>query len=299
MDRASYPEKFASSDGLELHANWYLPERDARDARDAREVRAGLLIVHGFADHGARFAHVAARFTKLGYVVLAADYRGNGRAAGVRGHCDRFEQFVWDVEAAANLLRKAIGDAPMGVYSHSHGCLVALVALTQRHSLAGARCLALTSPFLGFGEVKVPRFVLRLVPAMSRLFPRFAQPHRIPADALTHDRALVDSAGSDPLRHKVATMRWMVEAGAAQAQVLRDIGQLQLPTLWMLGTGDTVVSQEAIRTAHAAAPEPKQLIVYDGFFHELVNEVERERVLDDLVAWFQRTMPIEAQAARA
>jgi alpha-beta hydrolase superfamily lysophospholipase len=287
MDRTRYPEKFSSSDGTELYANWYVPDG---------EPRAGLLIIHGFADHGARYAHVAARFTKLGYAVLAADYRGNGRAGGLRGHCDRFDEFLDDVEAAAGLLRRAVGDAPLGVYTHSHGGLVALAALTRGRTLGGARAVAFTSPFLGLGTMKVPKILLRLVPTMARLFPRFAQPHRIPPEALTHDQALVAEAGTDPLRHKVATMRWVVASGEAQAQVRQDIGKVQLPTLWMLGTGDTVVSTQTIREVYAGAREPKQLIAYDGLFHELVNEVERERVIADLVAWFQRTIPFDAAA---
>lgn len=292
MDRTTYPEKFASSDGLELYANWYLPEG---------KPRAGLLIVHGFADHGARYEHVAKRFTRLGYAVLAADYRGNGRAAGVRGHCDRFEQFIWDLEAAADLLRRAIGDLPLGVYAHSHGGLMTLVALTQRRSLAGARAVAFTSPFLALGNMKVPKVLLKLVGPMSRLFPRFAQPHRIPPEGLTHDQALVATAGSDPLRHKVATTRWIVESNAAQAQVVRDIARIQLPTLWMIGTGDPIASSEKTRAVYADVPEPKEQILYEGLYHELVNEVERERILDDLVAWFQRRIPLQGadQAARA
>jgi alpha-beta hydrolase superfamily lysophospholipase len=289
MDRAIYPEKFASSDGLELHANWYLPEG---------EPRAGLLIVHGFADHGARYAHVAARFTKLGYAVLAFDYRGNGRAAGVRGHCDRFEQFVWDLEAGANLLRRAIGDRPMGVYAHSHGGLVTLVALTQHRALAGARAVAFTSPFLALGNMKVPRILLKLARPVSWILPRFAQPHGVPPDGLTHDRALVDAAGSDPLRHKVATTRWLVESTDARAQASRDIARIQLPTLWMIGTADPIANPEATRAVYARAPEPKELVAYEGFLHELVNEVERERVLDDLVGWFQRKIPLETAAGQ-
>ena len=288
MDRTTYPDKFTSSDGLELYANWYLPDQ---------KPRAGLLIVHGFADHGARYEHVAARFTKLGYAVLAADYRGNGRAAGPRGYCDRFEQFVWDLEAAAALLRRAIGELPMGVYAHSHGALVTLVALTQRRSLSGARVVAFTNPFLEVGSMKVPRLLLKLVPLMGRLFPRFTQPHGIPAEGLTHDRALVETAGSDPLRHKVASMRWLVENTQARAEVKRDISRIQVPTLWMIGTGDPIANPEVTRAVYKEVPEPKEQVLYEGFRHELVNEVERERVLDDLVKWFQRKIPLEAAGA--
>jgi len=290
MDRAKYPDSFASSDGLKLHANWYLPDGD---------VRAGLLIVHGFADHGARYAHVAARFAKLGYAVLAADYRGHGRAEGKRGHCDRFEEFVWDVEAAAQLLRQAIGDRPMGLFAHSHGALVTLVALTQRRSLAGVRAVALSNPFLAIGTMKVNRVLIKLVRPVSWVLPRLTQPHGIPNDGLTHDQALVQSAASDPLRHEDATAAWAVASADAQAQVMRDIVRIQVPTLWMVGTGDPIASHGTTRALFGSVPEPKELILYEGFFHELVNEVDRQRVLDDLAGWFQQQIPLGGVAERS
>jgi alpha-beta hydrolase superfamily lysophospholipase len=281
VDKSRYPETFAAPDGLELYANWYLPDGEAS---------AGLLIVHGYADHGARYAHVAERFTRLGYVVLAADHRGHGRAEGARGHCDRFEEFVWDVEAAAELLRKAVGERPLGIYAHSHGGLVTLAALTRRHKLAQARCAAFTNPFLAIGTMPVNRALLALTRPVSWLLPRFSQPHGIPASGLTSDRAMLAKAAEDPLRHGVATAGWSVASRDAQAQVIRDLGRIELPTLWMLGTADPIANPGLTRELFASVPEPKELRVYDGLLHELVNEVERERVLDDLVEWFQRTL---------
>jgi len=279
VDRSRYPEKFAAPDGLELYANWYVPEA---------EPSAGLLIVHGYADHGARYAHVAERFTQLGYAVLAADYRGHGRSEGPRGHVERFEEFVWDVEAAADLLRKAIGSRPLGIYAHSHGALVTLAALTRRHKLASARCVAFTNPFLSIGTMKVNRALLALTRPVSWVLPRFSQPHGIPAAGLTHDTQLLARAADDPLRHNVATAGWSVASRDAQAQVIRDLGRIELPTLWLLGSADPIANPSQTRELFATSvPEPKELRVYEGLLHELVNEVERERVLDDLVAWFQ------------
>ncbi len=279
--RPTYPETFTAPDGVTLHANWYLPDG---------EPKAGLLIVHGYADHGARYAHVAARFTAQGYVVLAADYRGHGRAEGKRGHCDRFEQFVWDVEAAAELLRRALGERPFGIYAHSHGALVTLVALTHRHKLSGARSVAFTNPFLALGTMKVNRALLALTRPVSWIYPRLTQPHGIPASGLTHDAAMLASAAGDPLRHGDATAGWSVASRDAQAQVSRDLAQLELPTLWLLGTGDPIANPGLTRKLYASVPEPKELKLYEGLFHELVNEVERDQIIGDLVEWFERTL---------
>jgi alpha-beta hydrolase superfamily lysophospholipase len=281
VSHTKHPETFTAPDGVELHANWYLPDG---------EPKAGLLIVHGYADHGARYAHVAARFTALGYAVLAPDYRGHGRAEGKRGHCDRFDEFVFDVEAAANLLRGALGELPLGVYAHSHGALITLVALTNRHKLAGARAVAFTNPFLAIGSMKVNRALLALTRPVSWIYPRLTQPHGIPAAGLTRDAAMLASAARDPLRHNDATAGWSVASRDAQAQVIRDIGRIQLPTLWQLGTGDPIANPRLTLELYASVPEPKALKTYEGLLHELVNEIERERVLDDMVEWFERVL---------
>jgi lysophospholipase len=281
VNRATYPETFTAPDGVALHANWYLPDG---------EPKAGLLIVHGYADHGARYAHVAARFTAHGYAVLAADYRGHGRAEGKRGHCDRFEEFVWDVEAAAELLRRALGERPFGIYAHSHGALVTLVALTHRHKLSGAHSVAFTSPFLAIGTMKVNRALLALTRPVSWIYPRLTQPHGIPASGLTHDAAMLASAATDPLRHGDATAGWSVASRDAQAQVIRDIGRIQLPTFWLLGTGDPIANPTVTRDVFASVPEPKAIKLYEGLFHELVNEIERDGIIADLLDWFERTL---------
>jgi alpha-beta hydrolase superfamily lysophospholipase len=71
---------------------------------------------------------------------------------------------------------------------------------------------------------------------------------------------------------------------------LRDLGHIQLPTLWLLGTGDPIANPTLTRESYASVPEPKELKLYEGLFHELVNEVERDLVISDLIAWFERTL---------
>ena len=54
----------------------------------------------------------------------------------------------------------------------------------------------------------------------------------------------------------------------------------------MVGTDDRLVPPDASRMVAAeAGSRDKKLIEYDGLFHEILNEPEQERVMDDLVAW--------------
>ena len=62
--------------------------------------------------------------------------------------------------------------------------------------------------------------------------------------------------------------------------------EIRLPTLFLLGGADPIAQPERGRQVfERLGSEDKRLMVYDGLFHEVLNEVERERVLRDLLAW--------------
>src|SRR5262249_41080239 len=81
-------ETFRAADGPTSVDLW------AEDYPSARQPpRASVLIVHGYAEHGGRYADVARRLAGAGFAVSTFDYRGHGRAGGPRGHCDRFTDY--------------------------------------------------------------------------------------------------------------------------------------------------------------------------------------------------------------
>ena len=58
------------------------------------------------------------------------------------------------------------------------------------------------------------------------------------------------------------------------------------------GTGDLITSAEGSRrVVEAAGSADKELRLYDGFYHELLNEPQpdRDRVTDDILAWLRAT----------
>src|SRR5262245_30718372 len=91
---------FASRDGLQLyHEIW--PAKD--------KASAAVLFVHGFGDHCGRYPYARDHLTARGYDWIAFDYRGHGQAAGSRGHCYHFEEFLGDLDAALELAKRRAG----------------------------------------------------------------------------------------------------------------------------------------------------------------------------------------------
>ncbi|HSQ37126.1 MAG TPA: alpha/beta hydrolase, partial [Acidimicrobiia bacterium] len=62
-----------------------------------------VIIVHGYAEHSARYTHVAEILTAAGSVVYAEDHLGHGRSDGERALITDFEHIVDDLTALTDI----------------------------------------------------------------------------------------------------------------------------------------------------------------------------------------------------
>lgn len=277
---------FDAFDGMKLYAEWHAPEGTPR---------AGAVIAHGFADHGGRYAEVGRRLAAAGFAAMAFDYRGHGQAGGRRGHCDRFEEYLADLDRAHGRVKAAVGDRPIVLVAHSHGGLMALRSLTDPVRPTRFAAAVLSSPFLGVA-MKVPSWKAIVGRGMSRIWPRLAMPHGIDVNHLTHDREVVGASERDRYRHGVATARWFTEMQSAQAWVEQYAARLTIPTLWLVAGADRLVDVAASRRVFEKAGGDKTMSVYDGFYHEVFNELGRETVFRDMESWLSARFPVAQPA---
>lgn len=274
-----------AADGTRLYAQSWLP---------AASARAALVVIHGYGEHGGRYAPLAARLAPLGFAVHVADLRGHGQSPGRRGHVDRFEQYLQDVRALLRVAATGTAGTPLIVLGHSLGGLIA--ALLAEEGWGDdldqvPSALVLSSPFL---RLAAPPSGLKLAAArlLSRIAPSCDVGNTLDAADLSHDPAVLESYREDPLVHHVATARWAVETLAAQRRALDGAPRLTLPLLVVHGTADAIAEPAATRALFAAAGSAdKTCLSYEGAYHELFNEVERDEVIADLAAWLERHIP--------
>jgi alpha-beta hydrolase superfamily lysophospholipase len=266
---------FNGADGLRLFfRRWSVPE-----------PRGSVALLHGFAEHSGRYDHVAERLCEAGYSVAAVDYRGHGQSGGKRNHIDSFDEYLGDVESfLAEARRSGLASRPV-LLGHSQGGLVA-ARYAELHPEA-LSALVLSSPFMGLA-LKVPAWKSAAGRAVSRLWPSFSMPSGLDPAWLSHDREVVERYAADPMISQHATARWFTEVTEAQARSLEDAGRIGLPLLVLQAGDDRLSSGEATRRLfEGAGSQDKRLEVYEGFYHEVMNEVGRERVLGDLVGWLE------------
>ncbi len=241
-----------------------------------------LLIVHGYAEHMGRYAHVMQWAAQRGWHACGVDLRGHGRSEGHRAHVDRFEEYLDDVGALLDW-HEARGGATPWVLGHSMGGLVAVhLGLNAPRRVAG---VVLSSPALGFA-LPVPAPKRALAHLLSRVWPTFSLPTGIPPAVLTHDEAIVHAYEVDPLVARKATARWYTEMLRAQAVAFEAAPRFSLPLLALQAGDDRLVDARATRRfVDSVGSEDTRYVEFPGMYHEILNEVERDRVFAELGAW--------------
>lgn len=259
---------FPSSDGTPLHGEFFA----------APSPRGVALILHGYAEHCGRYREVAHVLRRAGLSSLAFDQRGHGRAHGSRGHVLRFSEYLEDVKAAlAELDSRAGRDLPLALVCHSHGALIGLRILADPFGCpARLRCAVLSSPFLGL-RLKVSPVKRVAARWLGHLLPSFSLPNEIPIDKMTHDPGKLAERRVDTLCHDVAGARWYNEALAAQEWVREFAHRVQVPTLWLVSADDALVDPAASSAVHARIKVRADWHLFEGQYHEVMNETERGR----------------------
>jgi acylglycerol lipase len=247
-------------------------------------TRAVVVISHGAGEHSSRYRHVAIQLAELGYPVYALDHRGHGRSGGPRALVDRLDNAASDLDVLIDLVRREQPDAPLFLLGHSLGATIALrYALRYQDKLDG---MILSGTL---AVIDLPPAPVRLAAkTLSAIVPRLPALSVDPA-TISRDPREVEAYRTDPLvHHGKLPIRTVAEIADATQAFPGQLGNLTLPLLLVHGSEDRLVSVLGSRMVHERASSyDKTLKIYDGLFHEVLNELseDRERVLADIVAW--------------
>jgi acylglycerol lipase len=249
------------------------------------EPKAALLIVHGLAEHSGRYTNVVEHLVPLGYAVYALDLIGHGRSEGERAHVDSFTDYTATVATYLGMVYGWQSEAPVFLLGHSVGALVAACCfLDDASGLAGA---VLSGVSVQMPDNVTPVTIL-LAKALSALAPR-TPIQAIEAQSISRDPAVVQAYVGDPLVYTGRICaRTGVEMLKAQQRVMTEASRVKLPVLMVHGSEDRLCPLAGARPFYEAiASTDKTLKVYDGLYHEVYNEPEREQVLSDVAAWLE------------
>jgi alpha-beta hydrolase superfamily lysophospholipase len=249
--------------------------------------RAALLFVHGLAEHSGRYGHVMRRFAEAGFDCWALDYRSHGKSPGLRVHVDRFDEFLLDIAAAYRLVRAEQASLPLYLVGHSQGGLLVLRHVLTRPD--GINGIIVSSPFLGMHPNAAPSAPLHMVAnVISTFSPKLMFSKVAKPKFLSRDPKVAKAYVDDPLVSDTVSARWFTEVLQAQADTLARAPDLAVPALVMQSGDDRLADPAATRAWVAAAPaELVEYVEWDGFYHEMFNEPEKEQVFEKMEGWLE------------
>lgn len=268
-------DQFTGIGGTRLFTQAWLPT-------DA--PKAHVTIVHGFGEHSSRYSHLVNHLLPKGYALSTYDQRGFGRSEGQRGYINSWGEYRGDLKLFVERVQREHPSVPHFIFGHSMGGLVTLDYLIRFPE--GLRGAIISGPALG--EPNVAGWMIAVSKLLSKVWPRFSLDTELDLPALTRDPEELREIENDPLRHSLGTTRFGTEFFATQDFVKANGRKLLLPVFMFHGGADRVVPASATQAFFSTvAAADKKLTVYEGGYHESINDIHRATVLADVEEWLE------------
>ena len=249
----------------------------------ADKPKASVFIVHGLGEHLGRYDNVTNTLKE--YNLFLLDLRGHGKSGGKRGHVMRFDEYLDDIDSLRNGVKGFIKGKTF-ILGHSMGGLIVLrYAIYRPEGISG---VVASGPLLGV-NVKVPKIKDVIGRLVANLAPGLSMSNEIDTGKLSHDKAVVDAYNNDPLVHAKVSARWYVEMVKAMEDTNENAGRLSMPCLILHGSADALTNPRSSREFfEKAGSKDKTYKLYEGYYHEVYNEVEKQKPLSDMAEWLNK-----------
>jgi alpha-beta hydrolase superfamily lysophospholipase len=268
--------------GVAGRVNWrsWMPDSPAK---------AVAVIVHGVAEHRGRYGYLGDRLAAEGYATYAADHHGHGRSAGGKANIGRISKLAADVDQMLALAGQLTPGRPRFLIGHSMGSLVTLY-LTTTTPLDLAGVVLSATPLI---VAPVNPLLRKLAPVLSAVAPN-AGATKLDSLAISRDMAVVRDYDTDPLNYRgKLPARTAAEILSATEIVKKRLGSYSYPTLVLHGSADQLAGPAAATLIRGGVAPGTDLTIkiYEGLYHEVFNEPERDEVIADLLAWLASHLP--------
>lgn len=249
------------------------------------DVKAVILVVHGLGEHSGRYMNVVNHFVPLGYAVYGLDHIGHGKSEGAREVVERFEDYTETLAIYYTMVAGWQPGKPIFLLGHSMGGLIVTYYLLDHQ--ADFKGAVISAPAIKVGE-SVSRLTITMGRILSKLAPKMGL-LALDASGISRDPDVVTAYANDPLVfHGKTPARLAAEMLKAMLRVTAEVGTITLPFIVIQGGEDKLVDPGGAQMLYdSASSEDKTLRIYEGLYHEVFNEPERDRVLGDVEAWLE------------
>ena len=302
---------FTATDGKEIHYLSWIPRA---------ETKAVIQIVHGMAEHAARYEYFAKFLNKMGYSVYAVDLRGHGKTAGDEKELGYFAdedgwfRAVEDVFELTEIIKTKEPGKPTVLFGHSMGALFAQTLMITHPGIYDAVVLSGTAANPGIvgkiGKIIAKRAVKKQGPKSRNQkldqmsfgsYGKSFEPNRTKFDWLSRDTKQVDAYVSDPYCGFICTSKFFEDmlTGLGFINKTTELAKMQkdTPILLVSGAMDPVGGfGKGVRKVHQSYKDLElqdvTLKLFDGSRHETLHETNRDEVGQVIEGWMRSKLSV-------
>ena len=268
-------------DGLKMFMHLWKPEND--------KPRALLITIHGLGSHGGDMATIGEYLGERGIAVFAPDMRGFGHFSGLKGHVMNHDEYIEDLQNIVMQVKdRYINKITFLMGASLGGIIVIRYIITYPREVDGAilQCPGVSQKL----PISLPVRIAGEILSIFNVKKFFSS--GVPLEDGCRDPEVVKRHKEDPLRVEEVTARFGV-SGLKSAKKGFDAAELiAIPILVQQAGDDNFVSVEKNKEFFdRIASKDKEWKLYEGLYHELHEEPEKERVLEDMYRWIDKRLP--------
>lgn len=295
-------------DGKELFCYQWIPE-------DIKKCKGCVLVIHGMADHAARFKRISTLLCENGYVVYAYDQRGHGKTAGttnkigIISDSHSLDLLVEDVHFMVETLKKDFKNLPVFIFAHSMGSFVAQGFIQKYGTTIKGLALSGSNGSIGI-KAQFARIIAKAeikkhgrnyrsekLNALSfGSYNKAFKPNRTAFDWLTSVNEEVDAYIQDPYCGDVFPAGFFYDMAdfLHRIQNKKNIAKVpvNLPIGLFSGEIDPVGGKRGVEKLYKAYRDRGVTVLYIKLYpqsrHEIINEKNHKEVEQEILAWIEK-----------
>ena len=244
-----------------------------------------VVIVHGFAEHLGRYDYFVENLNQNGFVCYRFDNRGHGKSGGETLDLEDYIDFVNDADLVVQKAKSDFPNLPIFMFGHSMGGFITALYGEKFKDRLNGQVLsgaATDEPLQSTAALK------KIINIGNKIFPKLRVKNDLSA-LISRDNTVIDNYRKDPLIHDKATIRFYKQFIVEGITYLKNNAkEYNYDCLILHGKDDKIISYKSSENFYnKISSKDKKIKIYDNLYHEILNESDRDIVINDIIDWLK------------
>lgn len=279
---------------------------------EVENAKGVVQIAHGMEEHQGRYQAFAKMLNKNGYTVVSADMRGHGKMAKTLGFFKRkdgYKSLINDHLRVSKYIRQQYPKLPLFLFAHSMGSIIARVVLQNNSKFYDKVILSGYPNYRVSAKIGIliadslsanykPKYKSKLMTSLEFKFFNFMVWNpKTKVDWICYDREVINEYLKDPLcgfgfTSSAFSDLFNLVVLMHECKRFKNINE-NLPILLIRGeddpsTGGKLGSENSVKTLQKAGFKNITKIDYEKMRHEVINEIGKSKVYDDILEFLKK-----------